>query len=113
MAQFSAFIAETELQTKRTIRHRFRAGIFHAWDHQCAYCGDPAKSLDHIRPKAKGGLNVASNLAPACFSCNLSKSSDDWTDWFRRQAFWSIERENAIARWHHCGLPDNEQQIAS
>ena len=87
MSEFSAFIAETELQTKRTIRHRFRAGIFHAWNNECAYCGDPADTLVHVVPRSAGGLTVAGNLIPTCRRCNGLKSSSDWREWFSAQRF--------------------------
>ena len=40
----------------------------------CAYCPEPAKTLDHIVPRARGGNNKTSNLVPACFQCNQLKS---------------------------------------
>lgn len=99
MSEFSAFIAETELQTKRTIRHRFRAGIFHAWNNECAYCGDPADTLDHVVPRSAGGLTVAGNLIPACRRCNGLKSSSDWREWFAAQRFHCPDRAARIDGW--------------
>ena len=99
MSEFSAFIAETELQTKRTIRHRFRAGIFHAWNNECAYCGDPADTLDHVVPRSAGGLTVAGNLIPACRRCNGLKSSSDWREWFATQAWHCPDRAARIDGW--------------
>lgn len=90
-----ARIEGVELITRRS----WRRSIFEAWDHRCAYCNAPAQSLDHIWPKAKGGLTVRSNLAPACLGCNSSKSAENWINWFRQQVFWSIERERQIADW--------------
>ncbi len=37
----------------------------------CTYCGDPATEIDHIVP---GGGNEWDNFAPACRTCNGSKS---------------------------------------
>ena len=31
--------------------------------------------VDHIIPKARGGSDAMSNLAPACISCNRSKQA--------------------------------------
>jgi hypothetical protein len=90
-----ARIDGTELVTRQSFRQR----IFEAWQHRCAYCGDHAQSLDHVLPKARGGLTVARNLAPACLPCNSSKSADDWISWFRRQAFWTAEQEQQITAW--------------
>jgi 5-methylcytosine-specific restriction endonuclease McrA len=76
----------------------FRQNIYSSWDHKCAYCGRDAHSLDHIIPKFKGGRTVRSNLVPAC-QCNHKKGSEDWIQWFQRQEFWSLEKENRIKAW--------------
>jgi len=46
----------------------------------CRYCGrSPLKNLlvvlncDHIKPRAKGGLDVLENLVTACSECNRGK----------------------------------------
>jgi 5-methylcytosine-specific restriction endonuclease McrA len=46
----------------------------------CTYCGKsvpigPTRTVDHITPKSEGGKHVASNLAPACRSCNSRKNA--------------------------------------
>jgi hypothetical protein len=73
------------------------------WDYRCAYCqvqlADKQATLDHVVPKAKGGLTVRENLIPACLRCNVSKSARCWEEWLREQAFHSIEREAAIHSW--------------
>lgn len=99
MAEFFAHIDETELQTKRVTKHRFRARIFHAWDHQCAYCTAPADTLDHVVPRSAGGLTVVGNLIPACQSCNGSKSSTPWREWFLSQPFFCPVRVARISDW--------------
>jgi hypothetical protein len=66
LMSFGHLIVETELQPKRTTKHRFRARIFAQWAYACAYCGDGADTLDHVRPRFQGGLTVAENLVPAC-----------------------------------------------
>jgi 5-methylcytosine-specific restriction endonuclease McrA len=49
---------------------------------RCAYCECPLTlgeaHCDHIIPLNKGGLNWASNLAPACKTCNLRKHIKSW-----------------------------------
>lgn len=96
---FSHLIDQTELQPKRVTKHRFRASIFAAWASCCAYCADPADTLDHVLPRSKGGLTVAENLVPACRRCNGAKSSTDWREWFRAQAWHCPEREGEIDGW--------------
>ena len=36
----------------------------------CLYCDAPASELEHVLPKALGGSDDPSNLAPACPACN-------------------------------------------
>ncbi|MGC4940777.1 HNH endonuclease [Kribbella sp. DT2] len=36
----------------------------------CVYCEAQATTLDHIRPRAKGGMDNAANLVPSCSRCN-------------------------------------------
>ena len=39
----------------------------------CGYCGDPANTVDHIVPYAKGGKSTWLNTVAACRSCNHVK----------------------------------------
>lgn len=90
-----ARIEGTELVT----RSRFRARIFEAWSHRCAYCGDPAQSLDHIVPKAKGGATVPNNLAPACLACNRRKGHREVISWWREQPYWTEVGQSKLVDW--------------
>jgi hypothetical protein len=54
----------------------------------CAYCTQPLMlreaTLDHIVPRARGGRNMRTNLAIACYPCNLRKGDtppDAWRAW--------------------------------
>ena len=77
-----------------------RKTIFEAWNSECAYCGgEGADTLDHIRPKFKGGLNEARNLIPACRKCNGNKGSKDLRDWYESQSFFCEYRLQRIQRW--------------
>ena len=40
---------------------------------KCWMCGGIATTIDHVKPLAKGGLHLASNLRPACSQCNTRK----------------------------------------
>ena len=47
------------------------------WADSCYICSDPAEATDHVKPRAAGGLNLASNLRPICHRCNSVKR-DKW-----------------------------------
>lgn len=84
---------------KKEIVRSFRISIYEAFNYECVYCGDLANSLDHAKPKAKGGETVASNLLPSCRPCNQNKGSSELFEWYRSRHHWTQEREDAIARW--------------
>ena len=51
----------------------------HGWF--CHYCAsEAALTADHIIPRIKGGGDEASNLVPACASCNVSRGKRDYAD---------------------------------
>jgi 5-methylcytosine-specific restriction endonuclease McrA len=41
--------------------------------HACAYCGARADTLDHVRPRSRGGGHVWTNVVAACARCNHRK----------------------------------------
>lgn len=84
---------------KRSAKHKFRQQIFEAWQHQCAYCGDAADTLDHVKPRHKGGATVTTNLVPACRPCNRKKGSEEWQQWFNQQDSYLLDRELAVLHW--------------
>jgi 5-methylcytosine-specific restriction endonuclease McrA len=87
------------LVPKRSAKHKFRQEIFEAWQHLCAYCSEPADTLDHVRPRHKGGATVTTNLVPACRICNRRKGSEEWREWFSQQDSYLLDRELAVLRW--------------
>lgn len=52
-----------------------------AYGNMCAYCGRPAATVDHVIPLARGGPHIASNLVPACGSCNSQKGNRTPEEW--------------------------------
>lgn len=88
-----------ELVPKKVTKHRFRKQIFEAWDHSCAYCGEPADTLDHVIPRINGGLTIRNNLISCCRICNGSKGADPVYRWLRKQPFWDLDREIMVAEW--------------
>lgn len=92
-------IVDSALINKRSAKQRFREQIFSLWDSKCAYCGRPADTLDHVKPRHRGGTTTATNLVPACRACNQHKGSDTWFEWFRSQPTWTESRELSILAW--------------
>ena len=45
-------------------------------NHTCVYCGSNENlTIDHVRPRCRGGETTASNCVTACLSCNQAKGS--------------------------------------
>ena len=65
----------------------------------CAYCRatDVPLQRDCVQPIAWGGRYTLENIAPACGSCNASKSNQEVTGWPRRKRF----DESAFLLRHH------------
>ena len=53
----------------------------------CTYCGatDGPLQKDCVLPLSRGGRYTLENVAPACRSCNASKSNEEVTHWLRRK----------------------------
>ena len=41
--------------------------------HLCMYCGVRADTIDHVRPRSRGGPHVWTNVVSACARCNHRK----------------------------------------
>lgn len=97
-----------EAMTSAEARRQWRAAIKKAWEDRCAYCGKPpidnkSLTIDHVRPKVRGGEDRTTNCIPACRACNQDKGSEFWQEWFRLQPFYSLEAEIRIKHWLETG----------
>jgi 5-methylcytosine-specific restriction endonuclease McrA len=56
--------------------------------HSCAYCGTRADTIDHVRPRSRGGLHSWTNVVAACARCNHRKGDRLLTEmgWHLREA---------------------------
>lgn len=54
---------------------KLRQEILERDEYTCIYCGGRANQVDHISSLQSGGGDERSNLASACQSCNLRKST--------------------------------------
>jgi len=68
------------------------------FNNTCAYCGEWHEVLEqeHFVPVSKDGAFTKSNIIPSCRSCNASKLNRDFFEWYPKQNYYSIERENKI-----------------
>ena len=60
--------------------------LLNAWE-GCAYCRitDVPMQRDCVIALSRGGRYTLDNIAPACASCNASKSNSEVTSWMRRK----------------------------
>ena len=74
---------------------------FFEW--RCAYSGETlseeTRSIDHIIPLAKEGLNEPWNCVPMVKYYNISKNASNINEWYITQNFYSEERLNKIYEW--------------
>lgn len=85
--------------TPKLAKKRFREDIYKTWDYKCAYCEEPATSLDHIVPRFKSGSSNRNNLIPACRRCNSNKASTEIETWYSQQEFFTQARMEKIKFW--------------
>ena len=78
------------------------AALQEAWA-GCAYCGATDRPLqrDCVLPISRGGRYTLDNVAPACGSCNASKSNDEVTGWLRRRR---LDERSFLLRHREIGL---------
>src|ERR671910_2060855 len=79
-----------------------RTALQEAWA-GCAYCGATDRPLqrDCVLPISRGGRYTLDNIAPACGSCNASKSNDEVTGWLRRK---KLDERAFLLRHREIGL---------
>jgi 5-methylcytosine-specific restriction endonuclease McrA len=72
-------ISGVDYQQGTLAGYSVREYLLEKWGRKCAYCGigHVPLQVEHIHPKAKGGVNSVSNLALACDPCNKKKGTLD------------------------------------
>ena len=89
-----------ECLNKGNAKRRFRQAIKYSFGGLCAYCRSArATTLDHIKPRSKGGSNLRSNLLPCCHTCNHDKGSQNWLMWYQSQPFFDSIVQELIEEW--------------
>jgi len=57
-------------------KRMWRTAIKDRDNHKCVYCGKSDNlTIDHVRPRSKGGATTASNCVTCCRTCNQQKGS--------------------------------------
>jgi hypothetical protein len=101
--------------TKGSAKRQFKQDIRYSFGGLCAYCRcKRANTIDHLRPRCKGGSNLRSNLVPACHECNHSKGSEMWLSWYQRQSFYNTVAQELIEEWianKRMDLDDYDERI--
>ena len=97
---WTVLMADPTCLSKQVAKRRFRKSIKYGWGGLCAYCRcNRATTLDHLKPKSKGGSSLRSNLIPACRTCNHDKGSQPWLVWFQQQSFYNETAKELIEEW--------------
>ena len=97
---WSELMFDLSCLSKQVAKRKFRKSIKYGWGGFCAYCRcNRATTLDHIKPKSRGGSSLRSNLIPACQCCNHSKGSANWLEWFEKQEFYNHTAKELIEEW--------------
>lgn len=73
------------------------AGVLRRDKHRCGYCADWAHTVDHIRPRSRGGPNTWSNLVACCAPCNSGKA-DRTPEEAGMRLLWEPKAPDPLAR---------------
>ena len=89
-----------------------RRNLYHRDNYTCQYCGArlPAErlSIDHVRPRSKGGKTTWDNCVLACVRCNTRKA-----DRSLKEARLRLMRPPMRPRWSPYLSVANEKQLPS
>ena len=78
---------------------RWRQSLHRMTGCRCIYCGAVSESIDHVRPRSRGGASVTENCVPACLGCNGRKGDSEAFLWYRSQSFYDPRRAMALRAW--------------
>jgi len=86
--------------TSSDSKRLWRRAVKEHFNCTCVYCGESYEfnqlTLDHVKPRCKGGESVTKNLVPACRACNQGKGSSHWLRWSRETFGNRPDREQLI-----------------
>jgi 5-methylcytosine-specific restriction endonuclease McrA len=85
--------------------------IKQVFNYKCAYCGKEDKlAQEHFIPLSKGGEYTKNNIIPSCKSCNSSKGTKCFFDWYPTYEYYSKEREKFMLEY--LNYKDGIQQLS-
>lgn len=81
-AQFISVKAPSVVRLRYYVRVPYRTtlritkkGVMIRDQHRCAYCSHRATTIDHIRPRSRGGKHTWQNVVACCKHCNQVKGN--------------------------------------
>lgn len=90
----------------RQFKKKLWEDLWEAQSGKCFYCetemlkeisNNPiSASLDHIKPKEKGGNTSPNNLILCCRNCNMSKNTDSLEKWWKNQSFYKNNKHKIL-----------------
>lgn len=70
------------------------------FNNKCAYCNKKLPlAQEHFIALSKGGEYTVNNIIPSCQSCNSSKGTKKFLDWYLKYKYYSKTRERAILKF--------------
>ena len=97
------YVANLITMTSSEATRLWRRAIKEQFGCTCVYCGEPYElnelTIDHVKPRSRGGQTVSTNCLPACVACNQSKGSEDWQPWLRARHGFNLRREQFILNY--------------
>ncbi|ONM49687.1 HNH endonuclease [Nocardia donostiensis] len=72
-------------------------GVLRRDENRCGYCAGPARTVDHIRPRSRGGSNTWANLVACCARCNTVKA-DRTPEEAGMRLLWEPKAPNPLAK---------------
>ena len=87
--------------TSSDSKRLWRRAIKEHFNCTCVYCGNNYEitelTLDHVKPRCRGGEDLTTNVVPACRKCNQDKGSSHWLRWCRETFGHRPIREQVIS----------------
>ena len=87
--------------TSSDSKRLWRRAIKEHFNCTCVYCGENYElhelTLDHVKPRCRGGEDLTTNVVPACRKCNQDKGSSHWLRWCRETFGHRPIREQVIS----------------